>query len=224
MQALLKDIRNYFRYIESLNINYLLPAHVNHIQQTTESKEDRLKALNNAVRDCTLCRLSGNRNNLVFGQGSPNAELMFIGEGPGEEEDRQGLPFVGRSGQLLDKIFEAMNLNRSLIYIANIVKCRPPGNRNPGEDEISLCLPILKKQIDIICPKVICVLGSVAFNTLIGRKLPIGANRGKWHDYNGIRLMPTFHPSYILRNNTIKVKKLVWEDMKQIMGYLNIKK
>ncbi len=181
-----------------------------------------LDELHNGIKNCQKCPLLKNRLNLVFGQGNPDTELMFIGEGPGEEEDRQGIPFVGRSGQLLDKIFKAMKLDRTKIYIANIVKCRPPNNRNPKEDEIQNCLPYLEAQIDIIKPKVICVLGAVPFNVLLGKKLSITKNRGKWFEYRGIRLMPTFHPSYVLRNYTTETRGQVWNDMKEIINYLNI--
>lgn len=210
MNSLVEDIKNYLSYLEELDLRYF----------RDHSRDDMLQELLASAEKCYECSLSKERNNLVFGQGTGDAKLMFIGEGPGFEEDRQGLPFVGRSGQLLDKILQAMKLDRSEIYIANIVKCRPPNNRNPNDEEIKKCLPILFKQIEIIDPNIICALGSVAFNTLIGKKLPITANRGKWFEFMGRRLIPTFHPSYLLRNNNHETKKKVWNDMKKIMEEL----
>jgi len=156
----------------------------------------------------------------VLGAGDPKAELMFVGEAPGEDEDLQGLPFVGRAGQLLTKIIEAMGLKRSDVYIANILKCRPPNNRPPLPIEIIECENILKKQIDIIDPKIICTLGKFASQTLLRTETTISALRGNFKEYNGIKLMPTFHPAYLLRNPADK--KLVWQDMKKIMKELKI--
>jgi uracil-DNA glycosylase, family 4 len=180
-----------------------------------------LESLKNEISTCKRCSLHKKRHNIVLGAGSPKAELMFIGEAPGEDEDLQGLPFVGRAGQLLTKIIEAMGLKRSDVYIANILKCRPPNNRPPEPSEIKECEDILKKQIDIIKPKVICTLGKFASQTLLRTEITISNLRGSFKEYNGIKLMPTFHPAYLLRNPNDK--KLVWEDMKKIMKELNLK-
>ncbi|HEX7539236.1 MAG TPA: uracil-DNA glycosylase, partial [Syntrophales bacterium] len=156
--------------------------------------------------------------NLVFGEGSAKARLVFVGEAPGEEEDNQGRPFVGRAGQLLTKIIDAMGLKREEVYICNILKCRPPANRNPKEDEIATCEPFLLKQLEAINPEVICALGTFAAKTLLRTESPISAIRGKFQDYHGRKLMPTYHPAYLLRNPD--AKKLVWEDVQKIMKIL----
>jgi DNA polymerase len=155
----------------------------------------------------------------VFGVGNPCAELVFVGEAPGAEEDAQGVPFVGAAGQLLTRIIEAMGLRRDDVYIANIIKCRPPANRNPQPDEIASCEPFLIAQLDIIAPKVICALGTFAAQTLLKTKEPISRLRGRWHAYRGIPLMPTFHPAYLLRNPGDK--KIVWADVKLVMTKLS---
>lgn len=174
-----------------------------------------LQALRDEIGDCQRCKLSKGRKNIVFGEGSVDAEIMFIGEGPGEDEDLQGRPFVGKAGQLLTKLIEKMGFKRENVYIGNIVKCRPPGNRDPEEDEISACSPFIKKQADIISPKVIISLGRVSTQTLVGVKIPIGKLRGKFYQFENIQLMPTFHPSYLLRNP--KDKWLVWEDAQKVL-------
>jgi uracil-DNA glycosylase len=168
--------------------------------------------------DCRRCNLHSTRQNLVFGEGDPHAPLVFVGEAPGEQEDLQGRPFVGRAGQLLTDIIKAMNLSRSQVYICNILKCRPPGNRNPNPDEIAVCEPFLIRQLEAIQPKVICALGTFAAKTLLKTETPISKLRGKFHIYQGIPLMPTFHPAYLLRNPA--EKKQVWNDVKMIMEYL----
>ena len=174
-----------------------------------------LKALRDEIGDCQRCKLSKGRKNIVFGEGSVDAEIMFIGEGPGEDEDLQGRPFVGKAGQLLTKLIEKMGFKREDVYIGNIVKCRPPFNRDPEEDEISACSPFIKKQAEIISPKVIVSLGRISTQTLIGMKIPIGKLRGKFYQFENIPLMPTFHPSYLLRNP--KDKWLVWEDAQKVL-------
>ena len=179
-----------------------------------------LTALNAEFAACQLCALSRARKNVVFGAGNPHAELMFIGEAPGADEDEQGRPFVGRAGQLLTKIIEAMKLTREQVYIANILKCRPPSNRPPLPTEIAACSPILMRQIDLIHPRVICALGKFAAQTLLGTEIPISKLRGRFFDWKGIKLMPTFHPAYLLRNPGDK--KLVWNDMQLIMSELAI--
>ena len=172
--------------------------------------------------DCTRCKLSEGRNNIVFGSGNPNADLVFVGEGPGKDEDEQGFPFVGRAGKKLTEIIEkGMNLNREQdTYICNIVKCRPPGNRDPEKDEIEACKPFLLKQLQAIKPKVIVALGKPASSTLLGRSVPILKERGTWHEFEGIPLMLTFHPAYLLRFYTLENRKAVLDDMKKVLEAL----
>jgi DNA polymerase len=178
-----------------------------------------LDGLRSEIGDCRRCKLCSGRNNIVFGIGNPHARLMFVGEGPGRDEDLQGEPFVGRAGQLLtDIITKGMGLQREDVYIANVVKCRPPENRNPEPDEVTACEPFLKKQIDLVRPQVIVGLGKFAVQTLLQSKVPITKLRGIWHRYQGIKLMPTFHPAYLLRNPADK--KLVWEDIKKVIEEL----
>jgi uracil-DNA glycosylase family 4 len=175
-----------------------------------------LKELRNHIGDCRRCKLHSGRTHVVFGIGNPTARLMFVGEGPGRDEDLKGEPFVGRAGQLLtDIITKGMGLTREDVYIANVVKCRPPQNRNPEPDEVASCEPFLKKQIELIRPEIIVALGKFAVQTLLQSKVPITRLRGNWHSYMGIKLMPTFHPAYLLRNPADK--KLVWEDIKKVM-------
>lgn len=177
---------------------------------------ERLEDIRADIGECTRCPLHLKRTNLVFGEGNPKAVLMFVGEGPGQDEDRTGRPFVGRSGQLLTKIIEAMQLKREQVYIANVVKCRPPGNRTPLPEEIETCRPFLERQIQVIQPTFLCTLGAVATHALLRTKEPISRMRGRFQDYRGIRLMPTFHPSYLLQNP--EKKRETWEDMKKLMA------
>jgi DNA polymerase len=170
--------------------------------------------------DCQRCPLFRGRKNIVFGEGNPNAKLVFVGEGPGEDEDLTGRPFVGRAGQLLTRIIEAMGLTRKDVYICNVVKCRPPGNRAPEEEEMLACEPFLKEQLALINPQVICALGAVATRRLLSTKAPITALRGHFASYEGIDLMPTYHPAYLLRNP--QAKKPVWEDMQKIMRLMKL--
>jgi DNA polymerase len=165
--------------------------------------------------DCNRCGLCERRKTIVFGSGNPNADLMFIGEGPGEQEDIQGLPFVGRAGELLTSMIEkGIEVARSQVYICNIVKCRPPGNRNPLPDEVAACRPFLDGQIEAVKPKVIVSLGKPAAELLLRREVAITRIRGTWHEYRGIPLMPTLHPAFILRRYTPENRRLVWEDLK----------
>lgn len=180
---------------------------------------ETLEDIRTDLGDCRRCGLNAGRTRIVFGTGDPDARLVFVGEGPGYEEDRQGEPFVGAAGRLLTKIIEAMGLTRDRVYICNVVKCRPPGNRNPLPDEMDRCRPFLKRQIKSIRPRVICALGSVAAHALLGTEAPISRLRGRFHDWEGIPLMPTYHPAYLLRNP--EKKREVWEDMKQIMVLLD---
>ena len=180
-----------------------------------------LGSIRQELGDCRRCKLAHGRTQIVFGVGNPAADLMFVGEGPGEDEDRRGEPFVGRAGQLLTEIItNGMGLRRSDVYIANVVKCRPPGNRNPEPDEIAECKPFLLSQIDAVAPKVIVALGKFAAHTLLETTLPISKLRGRWFEFRGRRLMPTFHPSYLLR--TPSEKKLAWEDIKLVMQALEL--
>lgn len=181
-----------------------------------------LEAIREAMGDCQRCHLGALRNNLVFGDGNQGAALVFVGEAPGADEDREGKPFVGRAGQLLTKIIEAMGLTRQDVYICNILKCRPPGNRNPEAAEIAACEPFLIRQLQAIAPRAICALGTFAAQTLLKKDIPITALRGRFHTYAGIKVMPTYHPAYLLRNPS--AKKLVWEDIQVIMDELGIKK
>ena len=185
----------------------------------TPVQSTKLTAVREELGDCTRCKLHTGRKNLVFGEGNPNAALVFVGEGPGQEEDLQGRPFVGAAGQLLtDIIVKGMQLKREDVYICNIVKCRPPANRNPEPDEVEACEPFLIKQLRAINPQVIIGLGNVAVKTLLKTKEGITALRGNWKTYQGIPLMPTFHPAYLLR--TPSDKKLVWGDIKKVIAEL----
>lgn len=185
---------------------------------TSSEKIVALKTLREEIGDCQRCKLSKGRTNIVFGEGNVDAEVMFIGEGPGMEEDRQGRPFVGDAGQLLTKLIEKMGFKREDVYIGNIVKCRPPLNRDPEDDEINTCLPFIKGQIEIISPRVIVALGRISSQTLIGLKVPISKLRGRFYQYGNVPLMPTFHPAYLLRNP--KDKWRVWEDAQKVLEKL----
>jgi DNA polymerase len=182
---------------------------------------DTLERISGDLGECTRCKLHRHRNKIVFGTGNPRAELVFVGEGPGHDEDLQGLPFVGRAGQLLTQMIEAMGLSRSDVYIANVVKCRPPENRTPEKDEVSTCMPFLLRQIGAIEPKVVVCLGSVAAQTLLNTNKGISRFRGEWFDFRGTRLMATYHPAYLLRNPHAKPE--VWTDLKKVMAYLGLK-
>ncbi|HET8541034.1 MAG TPA: uracil-DNA glycosylase [Anaeromyxobacter sp.] len=177
-----------------------------------------LLAVREELGECARCKLAPARTNLVFGVGDPRAELMFVGEGPGADEDLQGEPFVGRAGQLLTRMIEAMGYRREDVYIANVVKCRPPGNRNPEPDEMDACEPFLRAQIRAVAPRAIVALGKIAAQTLLRDTTPISRLRGRWATYEGTRLMPTFHPAYLLRSP--EEKKKAWEDLQLVMREL----
>jgi DNA polymerase len=177
-----------------------------------------LAVIREDLGDCQRCKLSTTRTNIVFGIGSQDAPLMFIGEAPGADEDRRGEPFVGRAGQLLDRMISAMGWTRDSVYIANVLKCRPPGNRDPQEDEVASCEPFLARQIEAIKPRVIVTLGKPAAHVLLRTRAPISALRGHWQDYRGIRVMPTFHPAFLLRSPDRK--RDAWDDLKQVIGEL----
>jgi DNA polymerase len=172
-----------------------------------------------AIGDCTRCGLHRGRTQIVFGDGNPDADLVFVGEGPGEQEDLQGLPLVGRAGELLTQMIErGLGIPRQSVYICNIVKCRPPQNRTPLPDEVHTCRTFLDGQIDAVRPKVIVALGKPATSLLLGRDVSITRARGVWQEYRGIALMPTFHPAFVLRQYTAEIRRLVWEDLKSALG------
>ncbi len=178
-------------------------------------RPESLKDIREDLGECRRCKLCERRTHIVFGAGNAGARLMFVGEGPGRDEDLQGEPFVGAAGRLLTKIIQAIQLTRKEVYIANIIKCRPPGNRNPEPEEIRTCYPFLERQIQAIRPEFICALGSFAARTLLSTTQPISRLRGRFHNYKGIRVVPTFHPAFLLRNP--ERKRDVWEDMKMLM-------
>ena len=189
------------------------------VPQTDPAFPATLEDVREAMGDCRRCPLHGGRRNIVFGEGHPQAALVFVGEAPGADEDQQGRPFVGRAGQLLTRIIEAMKMKRPEVYICNILKCRPPGNRNPQPGEIAACEPFLVRQLEAIRPKAICALGTFAAQTLLKTDVPISLLRGRWHRYHEIPLMPTYHPAYLLRNPA--QKRQVWEDVQQVMKLLD---
>jgi uracil-DNA glycosylase family 4 len=182
-----------------------------------ENKITALAELKEKVAKCVLCRLSETRTQTVFGEGDPDAKIFFIGEGPGENEDLQGRPFVGRAGELLNKMIAGMGLQREQVYIANIVKCRPPQNRQPAPDEVETCTPFLVKQLEIIRPQAIVTLGLPASRYMLNSKDSMGRLRGQWHNWRGIKLMPTFHPAFLLRSYTEENRGMVWSDLKAVM-------
>ncbi len=186
--------------------------------ESAARRGERLGEVEARAAGCTACKLHEKRNKVVFGVGNPDADLMFIGEGPGAEEDRQGVPFVGRAGELLTKIIAAIDLDRSEVYIANIVKCRPPGNRDPQPDEVAACRDYLESQIDLIRPKVIVALGRVAAQTLLGESSPLGRMRGHWYQVRGVETRVTYHPAALLRN--VGFKRPTWEDMQVVRDRL----
>ena len=181
---------------------------------------DTLERIRGDIGDCTRCRLHKARHNIVFGVGNPKAELVFVGEGPGHDEDMQGEPFVGRAGKLLTQMIEAMSLQRGDVYICNVVKCRPPENRLPERDEIATCSPFLMRQLDVIRPKVICCLGACSAQTLLQTNQGISKFRGEWFDFHGAKLIATYHPAYLLRNPNAKGE--VWKDLQKVMAVLGL--
>src|ERR1700674_3477398 len=182
---------------------------------------DTLELIRENLGECTRCRLHEQRNKIVFGAGNPRAELVFVGEGPGHDEDVQGLPFVGRAGKLLTQMIEAMGLQRNQVYICNVVKCRPPENRKPEDDEIATCSPYLYRQLDVIAPKAIVCLGGTAAQALLKTKDSISRFRGTWFDYRGTKLLVTYHPAYLLRNPNAKGE--VWKDLQKVMAHLGLR-
>jgi uracil-DNA glycosylase family 4 len=207
INLIVAQLKGHLHYHQELGINTLL-------SQGTRRERLTLDSIRQELGECTRCRLHEEKHHIVFGEGAPYAALVFVGEGPGREEDLQGKPFVGRAGELLTRIIEAIELTREEVYIANIIKCRPPNNRNPRPDEIQACLPFLIKQLEAIKPRIICCLGTFAAQTLLGTEERISLLRGRFHAYQGAKLMPTYHPAFLLRNP--QYKKDVWEDMKKI--------
>lgn len=208
---LLSDVEEELKFLSQLGVGFI-------------TRETPAVSLDEAILNCQKCPLAQTRKHAVPGEGNLNAELMFIGEGPGRDEDEQGRPFVGRAGQLLTRIIHAMQYKRDEVYITNIVKCRPPGNRNPQGNEIASCRDYLLSQIQMIDPKVIVTLGKVAADFFIRSSLGMTALRGDFYDFQGVKVMPTFHPSYLIRNEgNTKLKRMVWEDMKKVMAFLGKK-
>ncbi len=210
-----EELRHELEFLRDLGFTHLdLGA-----QHAVEGGQDDLLAeLERVVTVCEKCRLAKSRTQVVYGVGNPNADLMFIGEAPGRDEDIQGEPFVGRAGQLLTDIIKAMKLTRDDVYIANVIKCRPPENRNPEQDELDSCRPYIRRQVEIIQPRVIVTLGRFGLQSLLEKGYAISTVRGQWLDYSGIKVMPTYHPAYLLRNPA--AKKDVWADMKKVMAAL----
>ena len=209
-------------YLETIGIEYVpVPQQGGDtgIGKTPEPIET-LEQLRDEIGDCRRCQLSEGRSNIVFGGGNPDADLVFVGEAPGRDEDIQGEPFVGKAGQLLTRIISAMGLTREDVYICNVIKCRPPNNRNPLPPEIEMCEPFLQRQLNIIRPRVICALGSFASQTLLKSEVRISRLRGQFRDYHGVPLMPTYHPSFLLRNP--HAKREVWEDIQMVMKHLGL--
>jgi uracil-DNA glycosylase family 4 len=221
-QEIIADLKSYLEYLKGMGVE-ALP--VSEKFSETESASSvppittgTLEEIRNDLGDCRRCKLHPLRKTVVFGEGSPKATLRFVGEGPGYDEDVQGRPFVGRAGQLLTKIIQSIGLQREDVYIANIIKCRPPQNRNPEPDEIEACHPFVLRQIQAIRPKIICALGTFAAQTLLKTSGKITALRGKLFHLDGTKVIPTYHPAYLLRNP--EKKRETWEDMKQILALL----
>jgi DNA polymerase len=196
------------------------PAGPSLFEAINKIADDSLLKIRTDLGECTRCKLHRGRTKLVFGDGNPKAELVFVGEGPGRDEDAQGLPFVGRAGKLLTQMIEAMGLQRKDVYICNVVKCRPPENRTPEKDEVETCSPFLLRQLDAIAPKVIVCLGSVAAQTLLETNRGISLFRGEWMEFRGTKLMATYHPAYLLRNPSAKGE--VWKDLQKVMAILGL--
>ncbi len=213
INEMLSSLKTYLEYLKGIGI-VSLPVSENIPEKVIRSEILTLADVRKELGDCKRCKLHQTRRTIVFGEGEEKASLMLVGEGPGYDEDVQGRPFVGKAGQLLTKILQSISLPREEVYIANIIKCRPPQNRNPEPDEIKSCHPFLMKQISVIQPKIICALGTFSAQTLLKTDTKITALRGKFFDLEGIKVMPTYHPAFLLRNP--ERKREVWEDMKKI--------
>ncbi len=218
INLLTREICGYMHWLRAEGIDFWKKTELRPAVSAPQTQT--LEMVRAEMGDCQRCKLAPLRTNLVFGVGDSKAELMFVGEGPGADEDIKGEPFVGKAGQLLTKMIAAMGLSREQVYIANIIKCRPPMNRNPELDEIAACRPFLDQQITAIGPKVICALGKFSAQTLLNTQARISDLRGKFHDLNGVKVLPTFHPAYLLRNPG--EKKRVWQDLQVIMAELNL--
>lgn len=180
---------------------------------------ETFEELENGIQNCNKCKLCNNRTNIVLGVGNKYAKIMFIGEGPGADEDIQGIPFVGKAGKLMNQAFKGIGIDREEVYIANVVKCRPPMNRNPEQDEVSACLDYLRSQVMLVKPEIIVLLGSVALKAILGKEYSITASRGKWVERKGIKYMPTFHPAALLRDESKKID--FWNDLKEVVREAN---
>ena len=218
MGEVISDLKSYLEYLKGMGI-HSLPTPEIEVDEPGPSHIITLEEVRKELGDCKRCKLHRTRQTIVFGEGNEKATLMLIGEGPGYDEDVQGRPFVGKAGQLLTKILQSINLPREEVYIANIIKCRPPQNRNPEPDEIESCHPFLMKQIKVIQPKIICALGTFSAQTLLKTDVKISALRGKFYDLEGIKVIPTYHPAFLLRNP--ERKREVWEDMKKIVELIS---
>ena len=219
INGLISDLKTYLEYLKGMGI-VSLPSSEMEPEKPTRSQVLTLEEVRKELGDCKRCKLHRGRKTIVFWEGNEKATLMLVGEGPGYDEDVQGRPFVGKAGQLLTKILQSINLPREEVYIANIIKCRPPQNRNPEPDEIQSCHPFLIKQIGVIQPKIICALGTFSAQTLLQTDTKITALRGKLFDLEGIKVIPTYHPAFLLRNPD--KKREVWEDMKKIAELLGL--
>jgi DNA polymerase len=219
INELISDLKTYLEYLKGIGI-VSLPASGMKADEPGQYTMITLEDVRKELGDCKRCKLHRGRKTIVFGEGNEKATLMLIGEGPGYDEDVQGRPFVGKAGQLLTKILQSINLPREEVYIANIIKCRPPQNRNPEPDEIQSCSPFLMKQISVIQPKIICALGAFSAQTLLKTDTKITALRGKFYDLDGIKVIPTYHPAFLLRNP--ERKREVWEDMKKIVELMGL--
>lgn len=207
-------LRDFLTFQGEMGVMTVPRGQARQVSTPVAGADDKLSAFAEEISNCQACGLSAGRTHVVFGAGAPDADVMFVGEAPGQEEDRQGLPFVGASGSLLTRMIEAIGLTRESVYIANIIKCRPPQNRDPQRDEIAACEPFLKRQIDIVQPLVICTLGRFAAQTLLQTTTGMGRLRGRVYDYEGVRVVPTYHPAALLRNPQWKWP--TWEDLKRV--------
>ena len=230
-EDIMLDLINHLEWARDLDVVGYKPAGesaiVHSMQPEISSSAEKegftsLKALEVHLDGCERCALSKKRNSIVFGEGDPHAALCLVGEGPGEEEDRQGKPFVGAAGKLLDKILAAMSLSRKEVYICNVVKCRPPGNRNPEQDEMDACGPFLMDQLRIISPKIVLAMGGTAAHYLLKNKSPVSRLRGRFHDFEGMKLRVTYHPAYLLRSPGEKRK--AWEDVQAVMKEMGLRR
>lgn len=221
---LIRELRHLFWGLKLYGVDFISRQPQSPVAQPANegvvdaARDDRLRDIRRELGDCRRCRLHQNRTNLVFDDGTAAAPVAFVGEGPGSDEDRRGKPFVGKAGQLLDRMIRAMGLQRTGVYICNVVKCRPPQNRNPQEDEIAACSPFLFRQLEAVQPKVICALGACAAQTLTGKKISVARMRNTIHYWHGIPLVVTYHPAYLLRNPV--QKGAVWEDLREVLGLI----